>query len=262
MRPHVVVDGREGAPVLVLSNSIGTDLRLWEPQLAALVTSHRVLRYDHRGHGGSPAPPGPYSIEDLAGDLLEALDGLGVDRVSFCGLSLGAAVGLWIAVHEPDRLERLVLASAAARFGTPERWKARARTVRELGIPAIADHVVNEVWFTPSFREREPDLVARHRQMLEATAPEGYAACCDALAEWEVKAEALATIATPTLLIAGADDPATRPSELAALHERIGRSRSVVLDGAAHLANVERPDAFAALVLDHLEPLLKARSRA
>jgi 3-oxoadipate enol-lactonase len=262
VRLHVAFDGPEDGPVLVLSNSLGTDLRLWEPQLPAFAAGHRVLRYDHRGHGGSPVAPGPCTVEELARDLLETLDAVGIDRVTFCGLSLGGVVGLWLAVHAPERLERVVLACVALRFGTPERWVERARTVRGQGMPAVADHVVNRVWFTPSFRERAPDVVARHRRMFEATPPEGYAACCDALAVWDASAEDLEGISAPTLLIAGGEDPAAPPSELAALRERIGGSRNVVLDRVAHLANVERGDAFAALVLDHLGPRVKARSHA
>lgn len=259
---HTAFDGPEDAPVLVLANSIGTDLGVWEPQLRALAASHRVLRYDHRGHGRSPATPGPYTVEGLARDLLDVLGAHAIERVSFCGLSLGAAVGTWIAIHVPQRIDRLILASAAARFGTPEGWSERARTVRARGMAAIADRVVNEIWFTSSFRQRSPDVVDRHRRMFEATAPEGYAACCDALEAWEVRAPELSSISAPTLLIAGADDPATPPSSVAALHEHIGGSRLVVLDHAAHLANVEQPSVFATVVREHLDTHVETPSHA
>jgi 3-oxoadipate enol-lactonase len=168
---------------------------------------------------------------------------------------------MWLAIHAQERVERLVLACTAARIGTPERWAERARIVRANGMSAISRYVVDEVWFTPSFHEHAPDVVERHRAMLEATPPEGYAACCEALEAWEADPEKLATISAPTLLIAGADDPATPPSELAALHERIGGSRLLVLDPAAHLANVEQADAFATAVLEHLHPHVEASSR-
>lgn len=247
---HSRIDGPAGAPVLVLSNSLGTDLELWSPNVASWSGSFRVLRYDHRGHGGSDAPPGPYSVESLAGDVLALLDRAGVERTSFCGLSLGGAVGMWLAANAPERIDRLILACTSARFGDPTAWHERARVVRGEGIAAVADaHLAR--WFTPGYAEREPAVVGRFRDRLLATEPEGYAGCCDALAGWDFR-ERLREIRAATLVIAGADDPSTPPSHAALLAERIANAKFVVLPDAAHLANVGQPAAFSQSVLDHL----------
>ncbi len=202
-----------GARTLVLSGSLGTTLELWDGNVGALSSQYRLLRYDHRGHGGSPVPPGPYTVEDLAEDVLELLDELGLERVSFCGLSLGGAVGMALAIRAPERLERLILCCTSARFGEPETWVERARTVRAAGLEAIVDTVF-ERWFTPAFRATRPEVVERFREQFVATPREGYAGCCDALARWDARAN-LGSIAVPTLAIAAADDPATPPEQLA-----------------------------------------------
>jgi 3-oxoadipate enol-lactonase len=243
-------DGPAGAPVLVLSNSLGTDLELWSANLTAWSSSFRVLRYDHRGHGGSDAPPGPYTIESLASDLLALLDGAGVERASFCGLSLGGAVGMWLAANAPERIDRLVLACTAARFGDPAAWHERADVVRRQGIDAIADAHLGR-WFTRAFAEREPAVVAEFRERLVATPREGYAGCCEALAGWDFR-ERLGEVQAPTLVIAGADDPATPPERAALLADPIPNAKLVVLPDAAHLANVGQPAAFSQTVLDHI----------
>jgi len=244
------IDGPPSAPVLVLSGSLGTTHRLWDAQLPALLGHFRVLRHDHRGHGGSAVVPGPYAMEDLAGDLLEVLDRNGIDRVAFCGLSLGAAVGITLARDAPERVERLVLCSASDRFGTAESWAERARVVRDSGLEPIADDILAR-WFTPRFRARRPQAVARFRAMLTATPAEGYAACCDALGAWDVRGR-LGPVVAPTLVLAPENDPATPPAQGRELTEAIGTARLVVLTHAAHLANVERPGAFTTAVLGHL----------
>jgi 3-oxoadipate enol-lactonase len=241
-------DGREDAPVLVLASSLGTTLSLWDGNVAALGRSQRILRYDHRGHGGSEAPLGPYTVEELAGDVLGLLDELRLERISFCGLSLGGAVGMALAELAPDRLERLVLCCTSARFGSPETWVDRARTVRTEGLAAIVDAVL-ERWFTPRFRAERPDVVARFRAQFVETPHEGYAACCDALARWDFR-DRLGSVAVPTLAVAAADDPSTPPAELQLVAAGIPGANLAVVPDAAHLVNVERPDAFASAVLD------------
>jgi 3-oxoadipate enol-lactonase len=170
---HHLQEGPEEAPVLVLSNSLGTTLEMWDEQAPALSERFRLLRYDHRGHGGSPVPPGPYKIEDLGRDVIALLDRLGVERFSFCGLSLGGMVGMWLASEAPERVERLVVCCTSARFA-PDTFDSRARTVRANGVGAIADTVV-ERWFTPAFREGRPQVVEWARRMLLETPAEGYA---------------------------------------------------------------------------------------
>jgi 3-oxoadipate enol-lactonase len=243
-------EGPEGSPALVLSNSLGTTSDLWDPQLTGLASRFRVIRYDHRGHGRSPAPSTPTTVEALADDVLEILDRLQLDRVSFCGLSLGGMVGMALALAAPDRVDRLLLACTAAYLGPPEGWEERARRVRADGTTAIAEAVVRR-WFTDEFRRAHPSTVTRFREMLEATSREGYAGCCEAIRDWDAR-ERIDAIAVPTLVIAGADDPAIPAADSAYLAETIPAARLVVLPGAAHLANVEQPELFNRALLEHL----------
>ena len=247
---HHVLEGPAEAPALVLSSSLGTTLELWEPQARALAERFAVLRYDRRGHGRSPVPAGPYAIADLGSDVLGLLDELGLERVSFCGLSLGGAEGMWLAAHAPGRIDRLVLACTAPRFPPAETWEQRAAGVRVHGTESVADAAM-ERWFSPAFRSREPGTVARFRAMLAGTPAEGYAACCDALAALDLRPE-LAAIAAPTLVLSGELDPVAPPEAGAALASGIARARHVVFPGAAHVANVEQPEAFTDALLDHL----------
>ncbi len=242
--------GPEGAPVVVLSNSLGTTQELWERQLPALAEHFRILTYDHPGHGSSPLPELPCTVESLAHGLLALLDELGVERVSLCGVSLGGMVGMALALAAPERVERLVLTCTSAYLGPPEGWTERARIVRTEGMEAIADGVVGR-WFTPALAREEPETVARFRAMLTATPPEGYARCCEAVGSWDAR-ERISAIAAPVLVIAGEDDPATPVEHAELIASRVAGSRLVVLEGAAHLANVERADAFTAAVLEHL----------
>lgn len=238
--------GDADAPVLVLPCSLGTSRELWDP--GSYTRHFRVLRYEHRGHGESETPPGPYTMEELAGDALALLDELGVERASWIGLSLGGMVAMWIAACAPERLERLVLACTSARVPSPEAYGERADLVRARGVEPVADAVVSR-WFTPD----APDaLRMRFRAVLVATPSEGYAGCCEALARWDFR-ERLADITVPTLVVAGAEDEATPAADTDLLVERIPGARSTVLEGAAHLANLERPAEFADAALAHLE---------
>lgn len=243
-------EGPPGAPVLVLSHALGLSLAMWDPQLARLSRTFRVVRYDHRGHGGSPVPAGPYRIEDLGRDALHLLDRLGLERVTFCGVSLGGMVGLWLAAHAPERVDRLVAFGAAARMPRPEDYAARAKLVRQQGMAAIADAVIGR-WFTPAFPDRRPDLVAWIRSLLLATQPEGYAGACEAIASMDLR-EDLPRIAARTLLITGADDPATPPELAREIARSITSAEVVVIPGASHLATVEQPEAITNLILDHV----------
>jgi 3-oxoadipate enol-lactonase len=242
--------GPDRAPVLVLSNSLGTTQELWERQLLALAEHFRVLTYDHPGHGSSPLPRQPCTVESLAHELLELLDELGLERVSLCGVSLGGMVGMALALAAPERVDRLVLACTSAYLGPPAGWTERARIVRGEGMEAVADTVVAR-WFTPDLARDEPETVARFRAMLAATPLEGYARCCEALGAWDAR-ERIAAIAAPVLVVAGGDDPATPLEHAQLIASRIPGARLVTLERAAHLANVERAEAFTEAVLEHL----------
>jgi len=254
------VEGAEAGPALVLSSSLGTTRDLWEPQLPALVPHFRVIRYDHPGHGESPPAEKPFAVEDLALGVVELLDFLEIEQASFCGVSLGGAVGMALALHAPDRLDRLVLACTSARFGEPAMWSDRASAVRAGGTAAIAKGVLGR-WFTAAFATEHADAAARFRAMLEAVPREGYAACCDALAVWDAR-ESVRRVEAPTLAIAGAEDVATPPSDAEYLAETIPGARLAVLEHAAHLANVEQPEAFDRVLLDHLAVPVGAKGSA
>ncbi|RZT79288.1 3-oxoadipate enol-lactonase [Micromonospora violae] len=250
-RLRLTVDGPPAAPVLVLGSSLGTAAAMWEPQVPVLAQRFRVIRYDHLGHGGSAVPPGPYTLDLLGRELLRTLDDLDVPWVHYAGLSLGGMVGMWLAAHAPDRVRRLALLCTSASLGPAEQWRARAATVRAEGLPAIADAVVAR-WFTPAFAAARPAVVAAHRAMLTANPPAGYAACCEAIVTMDLRPD-LGRITAPTLVIAGADDPATPVAHAREIVGRVPRARLAVLDAAAHLANVEQPEQVCRLLLQHVD---------
>ena len=245
MRLHHQLDGPAGAPVLALPSSLGTTTELWAENIPFWTGSFRVLRFDQRGHGGSEVPPGPYAVEDLGRDFMGLLDELELERVTLCGLSLGGATAMWVAAEAPERIDRLILACTSARFGEPAQWLERAETVRSAGLEAIAEKVVAR-WFTDDIR---PETVAAFRSLLVSTPAEGYAGCCEALAGWDFRGR-LGEIRADTLVIAGAEDAAAPLPDSELLVERIPRARLVVVEHAAHLANVEQPESFAGAVLD------------
>jgi 3-oxoadipate enol-lactonase/4-carboxymuconolactone decarboxylase len=247
---HHRLEGPPDAPVLVLSHSLGCSLEMWDAQAPALAERYRVLRYDLRGHGRSPAPPGPYAIADLGGDLLALLDRLEVRSAHLCGVSLGAMVSLWLAARHPERVERLVACCTSAYVGPPEAWLERAALVRARGTGHIAEAVLAR-WFTPYLGLAHPERVASLRAALEATPAEGYAGCCEALAAMDLRPE-LGAVRAPTLAIAGDRDPATPLEHLAAIARMVSRGRVAIVEGAAHLANVEQPEQVTALILEHL----------
>jgi 3-oxoadipate enol-lactonase len=243
-------DGPEDAPVLMLSNSLGTTNEMWEPQLPAFTRSFRVLRYDRRGHGRSKVPPGPYTIADLGRDVLELLDLLELERVSYCGLSIGGMDGMWLAANAPDRVDRLCLCSTSAMLGPPELWVERAATVRAQGTGAVADATMGR-WFSPAFHEAHPEVVARFREMVASTPAEGYAACCEAIRDWDFRDE-LGKISAPTLVLSAELDPSTPPEHGRLVADGIPGASFVVVPEAAHLVNVERPDEVDEAIVGHV----------
>jgi 3-oxoadipate enol-lactonase len=247
--PHTV-DGPDHAPVVVLANSLGTSSGMWAAQLEPFTRHRRVVRFEHRGHGGSLTPKGPYSIADLGHDVVDLLDHLDVERASVCGVSLGGMVAMWLGARHPERIDRLVLACTAARLPPAEVWYERAATVRSDGTEVLLPALLGR-WFTAGFLDRRPEVEAEVRAMLAECDRDGYAGCCEAIATMDQRPQ-LGAITAPTLVLAGRDDPVTPPATAFALHEAIADSALVVLPGAAHLANIEQPERFNAAVLDHL----------
>ncbi len=248
---NYLLEGPEDAPVLVLSNSLGTSLEMWDDQAPVLGDRFRLLRYDTRGHGRSPAPPGPYAIGDLGGDVVRLLDRLGIERASFCGLSVGGMTGMWLAAEAPERVERLVLLCTSALLGPKGIWDERIATATEQGMTALVDGVI-ERWFTPAFRSENPATVEKMATTLRETDPEGYAGCCAAIRDMDLR-DRLPSIKAPTLVVSGAEDPATPPEHGRLIRDAIPGARFEVVPGAAHIANVERPEEITQLILTHLE---------
>lgn len=247
------VDGNDYAPPLILSNSLGTDLEMWSPQLQLLAANFRVIRYDTRGHGASSVPPGPYTLDQLGNDVLALLDHLQIERAHFCGLSMGGLTGLWLAIHAPQRLSRVVLANTGAKIGTPDTWNSRIDALHDAGptgLPESMCDAVVERWFTGRHRELAPAGVARIRQMLTETSGAGYAANCGAIRDADLRAQ-LMLIRVPVLVIAGTHDPSTPPALGHEIADAIPDAQYVELD-AAHLSNLEQAGAFNAAVLRFL----------
>jgi 3-oxoadipate enol-lactonase len=249
VRIRYELEGEAEEPVVLLSNSLGTDLTLWDPQAAAWRRRFRLLRYDTRGHGRSSVTPGPYTIEQLGRDVLDLLDFLKLRRVHFCGLSMGGQTGMWLGLHAPERLGNLVLCNTAAKIGTPESWATRIATVRKGGMKAVSSGVM-ERWFSAEFRTQEPEIVGRVQRLLELTEPEGYIANCEAVRDFDCRAN-LADIHLPTLVIAGSLDNSTPPSEARFLSSNIPRAGYAELK-AAHLSNIEDQARFTTTVGDFM----------
>jgi 3-oxoadipate enol-lactonase len=248
---HYRLDGPEGAPVVMLSNSLGTRLEMWAPQMRSLAARYRVLRYDSRGHGRTSAPDGPYSIELLAEDAIVLLDRLGIERAHFCGLSKGGMVGQVLGAEHGERLLSLTLCATACRLGPKELWNERIAAVIEKGMPAVAEGII-ERWLTKPYRDQATAEVERVRTMILETPAQGYAACSAAIRDMDL-CGLLGRIRVPTLVVAGEDDPATPPDLVREVHERIAGSRFVVIPRAAHLLNIEQADRFDRTLLEFLD---------
>ncbi|MGY1692750.1 3-oxoadipate enol-lactonase [Geodermatophilus sp. SYSU D01105] len=248
-RLHCIDEGQEGAPVLVLGPSLGTDTGLFDAQAEAFADRFRVVRYDLRGHGGSEVVPGPCTMADLAADVLALLDRLGIERFSYAGVSIGGAIGQQLALTVPERLEKLAVIASAAQFADPPSWTARAQQVREQGTEALVGSRTG-TWFTAAWAEQHPDEALRLLKMLRDTPREGYAACCEAIGAFDVR-DRLGEIATPTIVLAGAEDPATPPEMVRVIADGIG-AEFVVVPGAAHLPNATDPETVNAALARHL----------
>jgi 3-oxoadipate enol-lactonase len=240
-RIHYTLEGQSGSPVLAFSNSLGANYSMWDPQAREFHKKFRILRCDTRGHGQSSSTPSPYSIDQLAKDVVALLNALDLDRVHFCGLSMGGMIGMWLGINAPERLNKLVLCNTGAKIGTPEGWNARIETVRKNGMKSIAPAVV-ERWFTPAFRQKSPAVISNIFKMIEETNPEGYSACCAAVRDCDFR-EQLGGVRAPTLVISGAHDSGTPPADGRFLAQHIPGARYIELN-AAHLSNIEDQDRF------------------
>jgi len=243
---NVSVEGRDGGPTLMLSNSLGCTLQMWEPQMNVFTQLFRVIRYDRRGHGKSGVPPGPYSMERFGRDVLAILDELNIEKVHWCGLSMGGMIGQWLGANAP---ERFILSNTACYYPDPTNWHNRIKAVKEGGIAAVADTVIAS-WLTAGFREREPQITTNMRAMLVASPAQGYLACCEALSTLDQRA-LLGTIKSPTLVVAGRHDMATPVAAGEFIREQIPGATFTILD-AAHISNVEQPHAFTDAVVGFL----------
>lgn len=252
---RVCVDGDAAAPPLILSNSLGTTLEMWDPQVEALSRQYRLIRYDTRGHGGSPVTPGPYRFEDLGLDVLAVLDALDIGRAAFCGISMGGHTGLWLGIHAGQRFKGIAVCNSAARIGSPQGWQERAAMVRAGGpgaMRALAESSPGR-WFSEGYVQSHPAEVQLAQSWIADIAPSGYAACCEALAASDLRGE-LHRITTPTLLLAGAADPVTTVVDAQAMQAAISGAGLVVLP-ASHLSNLEAPQAFNQAILEFLATL-------
>ena len=248
-KTHYALSGAANAPIVVFSNSLGANFSMWDPQLPEVEKKFRVLRYDTRGHGQSSVAPGPYTIEQLSRDVLALLDALNIQRANFCGLSMGGMIGMWLGLNAPSRLEKIVLCNTGAKIGSEKGWNSRIELVRKDGLKAVAAGVL-ERWFTPEFRARAPQVWESALQMLEAAPPEGYAACCAAVRDYDAR-ETIAAIRVPALVIAGGKDSATPPADGRFISEQIPGARYVELN-AAHISNIEAAERFTAELIQFL----------
>jgi 3-oxoadipate enol-lactonase len=246
---NVEVEGPAGAPVLMLSSSLGTDLHMWDPQVKPFTERFRLVRYDRRGHGKSAVPPGPYSMERLGRDVLGILDRLGIATANWCGLSMGGMVGQWLGANAPTRVRRLVLANTVCHFPMKDIWAERIAMVRKGGMAAIADATMTR-WFTAPFIAREPEAIAGMKAMVLSTPPAGYIANCEAIRDMDHR-ELVTRIGATTLLIAGRHDVATPLEGAEFIRARIPGATIAVLQ-AGHISNVEQAPEFTAKVLEFL----------
>jgi 3-oxoadipate enol-lactonase len=234
----------------MLSNSLGTNLHMWDDQAPAFAKDFRLVRYDRRGHGQSGVPKGPYSMERLGRDVLAILDTLNIRKANWCGLSMGGMVGMWLGANAPERFSKLVLSNTSSYYADKALWDGRLKFARENGIAAVVDSTL-ERWFTKEFRARSPQAVERIAGMLRSTQLEGYLACATAVRDMDHR-ELLPRIKAPTLIIAGRHDPATTPEAAEYIHSRIPGSQLVMLD-AAHISNVEQAQSYTRTVLNFLK---------
>jgi 3-oxoadipate enol-lactonase len=241
--------GPQDAPILMLSNSLGTNLHMWDAQVKPFTAAFRLLRYDRRGHGKSGVPKGPYTMEQFGRDAIAVMDAVGAQKVHWCGLSMGGMVGQWLGAKAPERIDRLILSNTSCYYASKDMWNDRLAVIAKSGLGAIADGVMN-VWFTKDFRERSPDTVADMKHMLLQTPTDGYIASAEAVRDMDHR-DILQNIKAPTLIIAGRQDMATTVEAAEFIRSRVPGASLTLLD-AAHISNVELPGIYADTILGFL----------
>ena len=246
---YVEVEGPAGAPVLMLSNSLGTDLHMWDDQIADWAKHFRVVRYDRRGHGKSGVPQGPYSMERFGRDVLAVADELKIKKFNWCGLSMGGMVGQWLGANAPDRVEKLILSNTNYNYADKAPWNDRIKFVKEKGLAELVDPNM-ERWFTAGFREKSPEVIARMKALFLTTSLEGYVACCEAIRDMDFR-DSNKSVTAPTLVIVGAKDPATPPAQGELIAQQIKGAKLASLE-AAHISNMEQPKLYTETVLNFL----------
>ncbi|MCC6889148.1 MAG: 3-oxoadipate enol-lactonase [Hyphomicrobiales bacterium] len=246
---HVQIEGPVEAPVLILSNSLGTTLEMWDGQVEPFTRHFRLVRFDRRGHGRSGQPPGPYAMDMLGRDVLAIMDALDIGKASWCGLSMGGMEGMWLGANASERFERMVLANTSAYFTDKKGWNDRLALVREKGVAAFATANM-ERWFTKGFRERNPETIKAMATMFAATPLEGYLNCGAAVRDMDHR-DLLPRVQVPTLVIIGRHDPATVPEAGEYIRNSIPGAEHVIID-AAHISNIEQPRQFNDAVLEFL----------
>jgi len=244
------LDGPADAPVVMLSNSLATNYSMWEMQLPALTESYRVLRYDQRGHGGTQATEPPYSFDMLRQDAVALIGALGLDKVHFCGLSMGGMIGQQLGAKNPEVLHSLILCDTASQLGVPGMWEERINMARDGGMASLVDPTLQR-WFTEGFRAKNAAALEPVAEMIKTTPVDGFVGCAMAIDAMD-HGDLLSEIKTPTLVLVGADDPATTVEHSKIIHDAVAGSEMVVLDDAAHLSNIEQPEAFNVAVLTHI----------
>ena len=242
--------GDASQPAIIFSNSLGTQLNMWQPQISFFEKKFYVICYDTRGHGASSAPQGPYSIEQLGTDVIHLLDHLNIKKASFCGISMGGLTGQWLAIHHPERFNHVIVCNTAAKIGQEQAWNDRAQLVREQGLKPIAETAASR-WFTEPFIRSNTAIVESLSNDLGAGSPEGYASCCEALAKADVR-EQLKNITIPTLVVAGQKDPVTTVADAQYIINHV-RSSSLFEINASHISNIEQPKAFNQAIFSFLQ---------
>jgi 3-oxoadipate enol-lactonase len=247
---NVEIAGRDDAPALMLSNSLGTNLHMWDEQADELSKHFRLIRYDRRGHGKSAVPARPYSMELLGRDVIGILDALKIKKTNWCGLSMGGMVGQWLGANAPDRVEKLILSNTSSYYADKTPWSDRIKSVEANGLNQLVDGNMQR-WFTEAFRARAPQTMAKMKEMFVATNIDGYVGCCEAIRDMDFRASN-PTVKAPTLVIVGAKDPATPPSAGEAIQKAIPGAKLISLE-AAHISNMEQPKAYTDAVLGFLK---------